>query len=80
MTAKKAEVNQLQAQVCTDNIQEMEKITVKKVQVEERFNSMSEPLTHRSNVLHAQRRGLELLRDIDEEKVGFQLIHIQGMR
>ncbi|XP_022091369.1 spectrin beta chain, non-erythrocytic 1-like [Acanthaster planci] len=73
VTAKKAEVNQLQAQVCTDDVLEMEKITVKKVQVEERFNSMSEPLTQRSNVLHAQRRGLELLRDIDEEKMWIQL-------
>ncbi|XP_038072907.1 spectrin beta chain, non-erythrocytic 1-like isoform X2 [Patiria miniata] len=73
VTAKKAEVNQLQAQVCTDDILEMEKITVKKVQVEERFNSMSEPLTQRSNVLHAQRRGLELLRDIDEEKMWIQM-------
>ncbi|XP_033634187.1 spectrin beta chain-like [Asterias rubens] len=69
VTVKKNEVNQLQAQVCTDNIEEMEKITVKKVQVEERFISMAEPLTHRSNALHAQRRALELLRDIDDEKM-----------
>ena len=71
VTVKKAEVNQLEAQVCTDNILEMEKITVKKVQVEERFNMMAEPLTHRSNALHAQRKALELLRDIDDEKVGW---------
>ncbi|XP_072024969.1 spectrin beta chain-like isoform X3 [Amphiura filiformis] len=68
VTVRKAEVTELECSMTTVPLEQMERVTAKKAQVEQRFQTMSDPLTKRRAALEANRRGLELLRDIEEEK------------
>ncbi|XP_071833448.1 spectrin beta chain, non-erythrocytic 1-like isoform X4 [Apostichopus japonicus] len=66
---KKEEVTQLEAQLCQlENADDIERVTAKKALIEERFQCMAEPLTHRRNDLETQKKSLQLLKDIDAEK------------
>ncbi len=62
-------MTELECQMTSVPLEQMERVTAKKAQVEQRFQTMSDPLTKRRAALEANRRGLELLRDIEEEKV-----------
>ena len=71
VTVRKAEVTELECSMTTVQPEQLERVTAKKAQVEQRFQTMSDPLTKRRAALEANRKGLELLRDIEEEKVRF---------
>lgn len=77
---KKEEVTQLEAQLCQlENADDIERVTAKKALIEERFQCMAEPLTHRRNDLETQKKSLQLLKDIDAEKVSTLIIKARNI-
>ncbi|XP_071963526.1 spectrin beta chain-like isoform X2 [Antedon mediterranea] len=70
---KKSQVNDLHCAVQNlENLDEIEKVTVKKQAVEERFMAMSEPLTQRRAILENAQKGHKLIRDFEDEKAWIQ--------
>ena len=74
LVIKQEEVESLQCQVSSlENADHVAKVTAKKEAIAQRFSNLSDPLQKRRTELEAQQKGLQVLRDLDDEKVCLQL-------